>query len=314
MLVEQCLRLLLSAAQRSKWGVLLLIFGVLGILFLLVFGMASFIGNLILLTQAAPVIHFLANGMGILVLAIASIISVLFGVAILLFLKPQAPQSYPASTDPSQSPELERLRSEKERLRCDLEASAEHANQLQDQIKQRTAERDEARVQKQETDRQLGERNKRIRDLNNAKTRLEVEAQEHRDEKSQLEATLKQERILRQREGCVTELTKLIAEGESLAHDAEPTEHMEYDWVERVRKLLQMAWCDYETFDSVVSHTLSPVWGPHSSRDNESKPSVKQLHVSSLKRLAEDFEQNPTRKVDANFDVETYRSWLEQRR
>lgn len=91
--MERCLRLLLSAAQRSKWGALLLILGVLGILALLVLGLVSVIGDLILMmTEAGPVMNFLGNGRGVLVLAVISIVFVLLGVAILWVLKPHAPQ------------------------------------------------------------------------------------------------------------------------------------------------------------------------------------------------------------------------------
>jgi hypothetical protein len=103
--VERVLRLLLSAAQRSKWSVLFVVAGAFGLLALLLFGFVSIAGNIILMIAGAqPAMEFLGNGWGIIVTAIISILFMFVGVGILWFLRPHTPQPTPdgeESTSPS---------------------------------------------------------------------------------------------------------------------------------------------------------------------------------------------------------------------
>lgn len=74
MLVEQFLRLLLSAAERSKWGLLCVIVGSVLLCGILILGLVSTAGNVILVaTGTKPVLEFLGSGLGILITAVVAI-------------------------------------------------------------------------------------------------------------------------------------------------------------------------------------------------------------------------------------------------
>jgi hypothetical protein len=77
MLVEQFLRLLLSAAQRSSWGLLFIILGSVILCSMLILGLVSTVGNAILVaTGTKPVLALLGSGLGILITAVIAIILV----------------------------------------------------------------------------------------------------------------------------------------------------------------------------------------------------------------------------------------------
>jgi hypothetical protein len=90
MLVEQFLSLLLSAAQRSKWGLLFIVVGSIWLFGMLMVGLVSTAGNVILVANGMkPVLQFLGSGLAILMTAIVSILLVFIGLGMLWFLKPQ---------------------------------------------------------------------------------------------------------------------------------------------------------------------------------------------------------------------------------
>jgi len=65
MLVERFLSLLLSAAQRSKWGLLLIVVGSIWLSGMLMVGLVSTAGNVILVANGMkPVLQFLGSGLG----------------------------------------------------------------------------------------------------------------------------------------------------------------------------------------------------------------------------------------------------------
>jgi hypothetical protein len=64
--VERFLSLLLSAAQRSKWGLLLIVVGSIWLFGMLMVGLVSTAGNVILVANGMkPVLQFLGSGLGI---------------------------------------------------------------------------------------------------------------------------------------------------------------------------------------------------------------------------------------------------------
>jgi TolA-binding protein len=172
-LVERFLELLLSAAQRSKWGVLFIVVGALILFTLLVSGFVSVAGNTILMmTGAGPVIDFLGSGWGVLVTAVVSIILVFVGIGFLWFLKPHSVQatsgveSEAPLASPSTDPEdVEQLKShltdtkrELTKAQQQIHRLQEEKEQLQDRLREAEQTPDEVRAENQRLREKLAKR------------------------------------------------------------------------------------------------------------------------------------------------------------
>jgi|SRR5215213_6469637 len=89
-MVEQYLLTFLAKARASRGGVVLTIVGVLVLFATLIFGLASVVGNAVLMTNSiGRVVEFLGTGPGVLVGFATSVILILLGVAFLMRATPQ---------------------------------------------------------------------------------------------------------------------------------------------------------------------------------------------------------------------------------
>lgn len=93
-MVERWLLAFLARARGSKGGTLLIVVGVFILLTFLVFDLIAVAGNAVLMiTEAGPVMEFLATGPGVVAGFAASVFIILLGVAFLTRATPQPSQS-----------------------------------------------------------------------------------------------------------------------------------------------------------------------------------------------------------------------------
>jgi hypothetical protein len=145
MLVEQFLRLLITAVRTSKVGVLFLALAVLIVFALVVLGIASLVGDLLFMASArVPMIHFLGTGWGILAAAACAVVFALLGIGILWFLKshvaqteaPQAENLSPPSP-PSESDEVEELRTNLRQVEQERDGARQEIERLRIELNNR---------------------------------------------------------------------------------------------------------------------------------------------------------------------------------
>jgi hypothetical protein len=222
-LVERFLELLLSAAQRSKWGVLFIVVGALILFTLLVSGFVSVAGNAtLMMTGAGPVIDFLGSGWGVLVIAVVSIILVFVGIGILWFLKPHSVHATsgveseaPLASPPTDPEDVEQLKSRLADTKRELTKAQQQIQRLQ-----------EEREQLQDT----------LREAEQAPDEMRAEIQRLREKVAKRDAD---------RTAFKGMLIAAHSEGASL-RESKPNETDAREWASRVSALIEAALGDWQ--------------------------------------------------------------------
>ena len=156
MLVEQFLRLLITAVRTSKVGVLFLALAVLIVFALVVLGVASLVGDLLFMASArVPMIHFLGTGWGILAAAACAVVLALLGIGILWFLKSHVPHTEAPQTEnlslTSKSDEVEELRTKLHQVEQERDEANQEIERLRIELNNRPPRRFKTPVEVIET-------------------------------------------------------------------------------------------------------------------------------------------------------------------